>query len=151
MKTLNAVVKVLAVLAAVAGAIYVIAAFGDKIVAWAKRVIGCCPWDEGMEEEAAPEAAEEETAAPAEEAAAAETPAEAPAEEEAAPAARDNAPVASDEDACGGCLGIRFCVKRVWTKKTPPDGFPVRRHFYQRLNPGVPILHLRCGRPWHPG
>lgn len=98
MKTLNAVVKVLAVLAAVAGAIYVIAAFGDKIVAWAKRVIGCCPWDEGMEEEAAPEAAEEETATPAEEAAAAETPAEAPAEEEAAPAARDNAPVASEED-----------------------------------------------------
>ena len=50
MKTLNAIVKVLAVLAAVAGAIYVIAAYGDKIVAWAKRVIGCCPWDEGMEE-----------------------------------------------------------------------------------------------------
>ena len=90
MKTLNAIVKVLAVLAAVAGAIYVIAAYGDKIVAWAKRVIGCCPWDEGMEEEEAP----------AEEAPVAETPAEeAPAEEapaaEEVPAVEDNAPVAA--------------------------------------------------------
>ena len=33
-----------------AGAVYLVAAYGDKIVAWAKRVIGCCPWDEGMEE-----------------------------------------------------------------------------------------------------
>lgn len=93
MKTLNAIVKVLAVLAAVAGAIYVIAAYGDKIVAWAKRVIGCCPWNEGMEEEEAP----------AEEAPVAETPAEeAPAEEapaaEEVPAVEDNAPVASEED-----------------------------------------------------
>ena len=93
MKTLNAIVKVLAVLAAVAGAIYVIAAYGDKIVAWANRVIGCCPWDEGMEEEEAP----------AEEAPVAETPAEeAPAEEapaaEEVPAVEDNAPVASEED-----------------------------------------------------
>lgn len=93
MKTLNAIVKVLAVLAAVAGAIYVIAAYGDKIVAWAKRVIGCCPWDEGMEEEEAS----------AEEAPVAETPAEeAPAEEapaaEEVPAVEDNAPVASEED-----------------------------------------------------
>lgn len=88
MKTLNAIVKVLAVLAAVAGAIYVIAAYGDKIVAWAKRVIGCCPWDEGMEEEEAP----------AEEAPVAETSAEeAPAAEEV-PAVEDNAPVASEED-----------------------------------------------------
>ena len=60
MKTLNAIVKVLAALAAVAGAVYLVAAYGDKIVAWAKRVIGCCPWDEGMEEPAeAPAAAEE--------------------------------------------------------------------------------------------
>lgn len=98
MKTFNTVMKVLAVLAAVAGAIYVIAAFGDKIVAWAKRVIGCCPWDEGLEETEEPKAAEEtpaEEAAPvAEEAAPA---AEAPAEEPKA-AAEDNAPVASEED-----------------------------------------------------
>lgn len=88
MKTLNAIVKVLAVLAAVAGAIYVIAAYGDKIVAWAKRVIGCCPWDEGMEEEEAPVAETPAEEAPAE---------EAPAAEEV-PAVEDNAPVASEED-----------------------------------------------------
>lgn len=96
MKTFNSVMKVLAVLAAVAGTIYVIAAFGDKIVAWAKRVIGCCPWDEGMEEETAeeaPAAEEEKTEAPAQEAPAAE---EAPAEEEKA--AEDNAPTANEED-----------------------------------------------------
>lgn len=102
MKTLNAVVKVLAVLAAVAGTIYVIAVYGDKIVAWAKRVIGCCPWDEGMEEEENPAQAEEAAEDPAEEAPAAEAPAEeAPAAEEAPveePAVVDNAPVASEED-----------------------------------------------------
>ena len=97
MKTLNAIVKVLAVLAAVAGAIYVIAAYGDKIVAWAKRVIGCCPWDEGMEEEEAP--AEE---APVAETSAEEAPAEeAPAAEEV-PAVEDKAACASEEDFEGG-------------------------------------------------
>lgn len=103
MKTLNAIVKVLAVLAAVAGAIYVIAAYGDKIVAWAKRVIGCCPWDEGMEEEEAPVEEAPETETPVEEAPVEEAPAEeAPAEEapaaEEVPAVEDNAPVASEED-----------------------------------------------------
>lgn len=89
MKTFNSIMKVLAVLAAVAGTIYVIAAFGDKIVAWAKRVIGCCPWDEGMEEETAPEApaAEEEKAEAAE---------EAPAAEEKT--VEDNVPTANEED-----------------------------------------------------
>lgn len=92
MKTLNAIMKVLAVLAAVAGAVYLIAAYGDKIVAWAKRVIGCCPWDEGMEEESAEEPAAPE--APAEE------PAEAPAESPAAPEtpAESDEPVADEGD-----------------------------------------------------
>ena len=89
MKTLNTICKVLAALATVASVIYLVATYGDKIVAWAKRVIGCCPWDEGMEEEkpaeqeaeqpaaeAAPEAAPEAAEAPAEEPAAAEEPAE---------------------------------------------------------------------------
>lgn len=89
MKTFNSIMKVLAVLAAVAGTIYVIAAFGDKIVAWAKRVIGCCPWDEGMEEETAPEApaAEEEKTEATE---------EAPALEEKT--VEDNVPTANEED-----------------------------------------------------
>ena len=93
MKTVKCVMKVLAALAAIAGAVYLIAAYGDKLVAWAKRVIGCCPWDEGMEEEEAP--AEE---APVAETSAEEAPAEeAPAAEEV-PAVEDNAPVASEED-----------------------------------------------------
>ena len=88
MKTLNAVLKVLTALATIASAVYLIAVYGDKIVAWAKRVIGCCPWDEGMKEEEAPAAAEE----PAAEAPAAEEPAPAAAEEPAeehAPAAEE--------------------------------------------------------------
>ena len=101
MKTFNTVMKVLAVLAAVAGTIYVIAAFGDKIVAWAKRVIGCCPWDEGMEEteeaQTSEEAPAEETPAAEEAPAEAQAAEEAPAEEPKA-AAEDNAPVASEED-----------------------------------------------------
>lgn len=34
--------KVLTALAAIAGAVYVIATYGDKIVAWAKKILGCC-------------------------------------------------------------------------------------------------------------
>ena len=67
MKAVNLIVKILAALAAVAGVVYVIATYGDKIVAWAKRLLNrecwCC--DEECcccecEEEAAEEAAEEE-------------------------------------------------------------------------------------------
>ena len=39
MKAFWTVMKILAVLAAIAGIIYVIAAYGDKMVSWAKRVI----------------------------------------------------------------------------------------------------------------
>lgn len=94
MKTVKCVMKVLAALVAIAGAVYLIAAYGDKLVAWAKRVIGCCPWDEGMEEEAP--AAEED---PAEEAPAAEEPAEAPAAEETAAAEEAPAETPAAEEA----------------------------------------------------
>lgn len=40
MKAFWTVVKILAVLAAIAGIIYVIAAYGDKMVAWARKVLG---------------------------------------------------------------------------------------------------------------
>ena len=62
MKTANIIIKILAALAAVAGVVFVIAKFGDKIVAWAKSLIGCCPCDgecECCEEECFEEAAEE--------------------------------------------------------------------------------------------
>lgn len=42
MKVFSTVMKILAALAAVAGVIYVVATYGDKIVAWAKKFLGCC-------------------------------------------------------------------------------------------------------------
>ena len=39
MKAFWTVMKILAVLAAVAGVIYIIAAYGDKIVAWARNLL----------------------------------------------------------------------------------------------------------------
>ena len=107
MKTLNAVVKVLAALAAVAGVVYLLAAYGDKVVAWAKRVIGCCPWDEGMEEEApAAEVTPAAEDAPVAEEAPVEEPAQEPAAaEEAAPQEPEsNEPVADEGDFEGETL-----------------------------------------------
>ena len=43
MKTVNTIVKIVTALAAVAGAIYLIATYGDKIVAWAKKLLDSCP------------------------------------------------------------------------------------------------------------
>ena len=45
MKTANIIIKIFAALVAVAGVVFVIAKFGDKIVAWAKKLVGCCPCD----------------------------------------------------------------------------------------------------------
>ncbi len=43
MKVFNVVMKVLLALAAVAGAVYIAATYGDKIAAWAKKLLnGCC-------------------------------------------------------------------------------------------------------------
>ena len=100
MKTLNAIVKVLAALAAVAGAVYLVAAYGDKIVAWAKRVIGCCPWDEGMEEPAeAHAAAEEKVEEPAAEQPVAEEHTEEPAAPETVETPEEsNEPIADEGD-----------------------------------------------------
>lgn len=98
MKTLNVVVKVLATLAAIAGVVYLLAAYGDKVVAWAKRVIGCCPWDEGMEEEAP--AAEETPVSEETPVAAEEAPVEEPVAEEtpAVEESESNEPIADEGD-----------------------------------------------------
>ena len=40
---MKTVFKLLTALAAIAGAVYVIATYGDKIVAWAKKVLVSCP------------------------------------------------------------------------------------------------------------
>ena len=100
--------KILTALAAIAGAIYVIATYGDKIVAWAKKILAACPCcNETCECECGGECecgdeckcegeckcAEE---APAEEAPAEETPVEeAPVEEIII---EENEPVADEED-----------------------------------------------------
>ena len=102
MKTFNAIVKVLAALVAAAGAVYVVATYGEQIVAWAKKVLSsmskcpCCEEDPKPVEAPAEEAPAE---APAEEVPA-ETPAqEAPAEEPAAEVAvNEHEPVAEEAD-----------------------------------------------------
>lgn len=83
MKILSAIAKIVATLAFIAGVVYLVATYGDKIVAWAKKLLPCrdCK-GEVVEEEVAEEATEE---VPAEEAPAEEAPAE-------------EAPVAEDAD-----------------------------------------------------
>lgn len=89
-------VKILTALATVAGAVYIVATYGEQIVAWAKKLWNAmpkCPSCEEAEPEIVEEVAEE---APAAE----ETPAEEVAEEEAAPEVivTENEPVAAEED-----------------------------------------------------
>ncbi len=88
MKAVKTVLKVLAALAAIAGVVYVIATYGDKIVAWAKKLLNSCPCkccdcgDEPVCEECgAVEDAEAVEEAPAEQAPVAEPVAEKEAEE----------------------------------------------------------------------
>ena len=94
MKAVNTIVKILTALAAVAGIIYIVATYGEQIVAWCKKTLEsfpkcpCCEKDEAVEE-TAEEVAAEETA---EEEAVAE---EVPVEEIVV---TDNEPVAAEED-----------------------------------------------------
>ena len=95
MKTFNVIAKVLAALVAAAGVVYVVATYGEQIVAWAKKVLAslpkcpCCK--EAAEEAPAEEPAEEVPAeAPAE-----EVPTEEPAAEVTVNA---NEPVAEEAD-----------------------------------------------------
>lgn len=93
MKAFKTVAKIFVALAAVAGAVYVVATYGDKIVAWCKDMLnrlpcckGDCDCDCECTCECACECAEEEACEPAVEEAAAE---EAPVED---------APVAEETD-----------------------------------------------------
>ena len=86
MKTVNTIVKILSALAAIAGAVYIAATYGEQIAAWAKKVLASLPCNckveivsEAAEEEAP--AAEEVAEEVAEEAAEEEAPAEEKAEE----------------------------------------------------------------------
>lgn len=92
MKTLNTIVKILAALAAVAGAVYVVATYGEQITAWAKKVLASLPKCPACEEEPTEETPAEEAA---EEPAAVEVPMETPAEEPTEAPAQEPAPVAA--------------------------------------------------------
>lgn len=86
MKTAKIIAKIVVALAAVAGVVYVVATYGNQIVAWCKKILASLPCAkeeaacEACEAEAAEEAAEEVVEA-VEEAPAAEEAAEEPAEE----------------------------------------------------------------------
>lgn len=108
MKLFNTIVKLLTALATLAGIIYILATYGEQIVAWAKKTLAAlpkCPCCEDGEIEVEPvveeKATEEAEAAPAEEEAA---PEEAPvAQEEAVAEApevvvAENEPVAEEQD-----------------------------------------------------
>ena len=93
MKAFSIIMKILAAAAAVVGAVYVAATYGDKIVAWAKKLLPACPACEETEE--AP--AVEEEAPVVEE----EVVEEAPVVEEEvveAPAVEEEVPVADEAD-----------------------------------------------------
>ena len=62
MKVFTNILKILAALAAIAGAIYIVATYGDKIVAWAKKVWASLPCPKCEESEVAEEAVAEEVA-----------------------------------------------------------------------------------------
>ena len=124
MNKFNTFLKVISALAAVVGAVYIVATYGDKIVAWAKRLLGCdstpiasYPFStvddtpDDLKEAEAPAAEAPAAEAPAAEEKAeedapvteetAEAPAAAETEEAAAPEApvvEEGTPVADEED-----------------------------------------------------
>lgn len=90
------IVKILTALATIAGAIYIIATYGDKIVAWAKKMLSCLPKCPDCEEE---EVIIEVTEEPAAEEAAEEVAVEVAVEEPAPEViVTENEPVAEEAD-----------------------------------------------------
>ena len=93
------IVKILTALATVAGAVYIIATYGEQIVAWAKQIWAKMPKCPACEEA---EIVEEPIEEPVEEPAAEKAVEEAPAEEAEEPAPEivvaENEPVAAEED-----------------------------------------------------
>lgn len=93
---MKTIMKLLAALSAITGVIYVIATYGEQIVAWAKKLLGtcsCCDGECTCEDcDCAEEAAEEEAA---EEVVEEEAVEEAPVEEVVV---EENEPVAEEAD-----------------------------------------------------
>ncbi|MBQ8833944.1 MAG: hypothetical protein IJ001_03370 [Oscillospiraceae bacterium] len=98
MKVFANIVKLLTALAAVAGAVYVIATYGEQIVAWAKKILASLPCPNCEEAEPVAEEAPVEEAA-VEETVAEEAPVEeVPAEEVAEVVVEETEPVAEEAD-----------------------------------------------------
>ena len=99
MKAMNTIIKILTALATVAGIVYIVATYGEQIVAWAKKMLNALPKCPACEEAEVVEEAEAEAETTAEEVAA-EEPAEEVAVEEPAPEVivTENEPVAEDTD-----------------------------------------------------
>lgn len=95
MRVFSTIMKIVAALAAVVGAVYVAATYGDQIVAWAKKALSslskcpCCKSEKPAVEEVPVEEVPTEDV-PAEEAPAEETPVEEAPAEESVPVADDN-------------------------------------------------------------
>ena len=95
MRVFSTIMKIVAALAAVVGAVYVAATYGDQIVAWAKKTLSslskcpCCKSEKTAVEEVPVEEVPAEDV-PAEEAPAEEAPVEEAPAEESVPVADDN-------------------------------------------------------------
>ena len=106
MKTVNTIVKILSALAAIAGAVYIAATYGEQIAAWAKKVLSSLPQCPCCKEEPVEDAPVQEAAeAVQEEPAAVEVPVDAPAapvedaaEEVEIPVVASHEPVAEEAD-----------------------------------------------------
>lgn len=101
MNKFNTIMKIVTALAAAIGAIYIVATYGDKIVQWAKNLVGCHTAPVPVQQPKTEETVEEPAAQTAEEAPAAqETVAEEVASEEAPEAAAmsEDAPIADEAD-----------------------------------------------------
>ena len=101
MKAMNTIIKILTAIATIAGVVYIIATYGEQIVAWCKKTLESLPKCPACEEAEAEVEVEIEVEEPAEEAAE-EVAAEEVAAEEVpvaeAAAEEDEEPVADDVD-----------------------------------------------------
>ena len=95
MKAMNTIVKILTALATVAGIVYIVATYGEQIVAWAKKMLNALPKCPACEEAEPEVEVEIEVEAAAEEVAAEEVAVEEPAPEVVV---AENEPVAEEAD-----------------------------------------------------
>ena len=98
MKIVSAVAKILAALAAAVGAIYLLATYGEQIVAWCKKVMANLPTCPNCEAEEAPAAAEAPVEEPVEAEEEDEVLEEVPVEEIPVEEPAENEVVADDAD-----------------------------------------------------